>query len=117
MQTLSLEDEFKRIDGVPYIIDFYQNYTESDLEGSDNRMGISEIIDEIMNPKMIHVRQQNDKLCLENRQHSEEFWRLVNKTEKKAAKREKKWEKHHQKVSGRQAFKNFNRIYNDMIGG
>ncbi len=117
MQTLSLEDEFRRMDGIPYSIDFCQDFSTVTLENSDNRVCIPEIIEEITNPKLIDVRQQNNNLYLEERRRSEEFWTNFHKMEKKEAKREKKWKKHHKKVSTKQAFKNFNNIYKEMIGG
>lgn len=117
MQTLSLEDEFKRIDGVPYNIDFYHDFSTVTLENFNNRMCISEIFEEIMDPKTIDVRLEDDTLYLKDRQQSEDFWSLVDKEEKKEAKREKKWKKHHKKVSAKQAYKNLNRVYNELIGG
>ena len=117
MQTLSLEDEFRRMDGVVYNIDFYQDFTTVTLGDFDNGMCISEIVEEIMNPRVIDIRQEDNTLYLKNRQQSEDFWSLVDKKEKKEAKREKKWKKHHKKVSVKQARKNFNRIYKEMIGG
>ena len=117
MQTLSLEDEFKRIDGVPYNIDFYQDFSTVTLGDFDNGMCISEIVGEIINPKVIDIRQEDDTPYLISRQQSEDFWSLVDKEEKKEAKREKKWKKHHKKVSTKQARKNLNRIYKEMMGG
>lgn len=117
MQTLSLEDEIKRIDGVPYTIDFYQDLSKVALEDYDNRVCIPRIIKEIMNPKVIDVQQQSNNLSLENKQQSEDFWNLVDREMKKEAKREKKWKKHHKKVSAKQAYKNLNHVYKKMIRG
>lgn len=67
MQTFSLEDELKRMEGVPYIIDFYQDFSTDDLKNSDNMESIPEIINEIVNPKVIDIRRQNDYSCLEDK--------------------------------------------------
>lgn len=117
MQTLSLGDEFKRMDGIPYFIDFYQDFSIVTLGNSDNRVCIPEIIEEIINPKLIDVKQQNNNLYLEERRRSEEFWSNFHKMEKKEAKAEKKWKRHHKKVSTKQAIKNLNCVYKEMIGG
>lgn len=117
MQTLSLEDEIRRMDGVPYTIDFYQDFSTDILEEVDNMESIPKIIKEIMNPRLIDVRQQNNNVYLEERRRSEEFWSNLHKMEKKEAKRVKKWKKHHKKVSTKQALKNFNCIYKEMTGG
>ena len=116
MQTLSLEDEFRRMEGISYDIDFYQDFSTVTLENIDNRMCISEIVEEIMNPKVIDVRQESDTLCLITRQQNEDFWSLVDKEEKKEAKREKRWKKHHKKISTKQAEKNFMRVYKELMG-
>lgn len=96
MQTLTLEDEFRRMDGVPYIIDFYQDFSTVTLENSENRICIpeiiEEIIEEIMNPRMIDVQQQSYNPSLEERRQSQEFWNCIAKAEKKERKREKKVE-------------------------
>lgn len=117
MQILSLEDELKRIDGVPYAIDFYQDFSTVVLENSENGICIPEIIEEIMNPRMINVQQQSYNPSLEERQRSMEFWDLVERERKKEIKAEKKWKKHHGKVSGKQACRNFECIYEELTGG
>lgn len=117
MQTLSLEDELRRMDGVIYTIDFYQDFSNTILGNSDNKACIPEIIEEIINPKVIDVRQQNAPLSLEDRQRSEDFWRHMNKTWSKEKKGEKKWKKHKQKVTVKQAINNLNYIYDEMMGG
>lgn len=117
MQTLSLEDEFRRIDGVPYTIDFYQDFSTVALENSKNGICIPEIIEEIMNPRMINVQQQSYNPSLEERQRSMKFWDLVERERKKEIKAEKKWKKHHGKVSDKQAIKNFNTVYGEIIRG
>lgn len=115
MQTLSLEDEFRRIDGVPYVIDFYQDFSKAAWGNSENKICIPEIIEEIMNPKAIDVQQKSDGPSLEERQQSENFWHLVDKEQKMDIKAKKKWEKHHRKVSDKQAIKNFKRVYREVV--
>lgn len=115
MQKLSLEEEFKRMDGVPYTIDFYQDFSRAILGNADNKMCIPEIVEEIINPNVIDVGQQNDPLCLENRQRSEEFWGHVSKMWSKEKKREKKWKKYKRKVTAKQAIDNFNYIYDEIM--
>lgn len=117
MQTLTLEDEFKRIDGVPYMIDFYQDFSTDALENSGNGICIPEIIEGIMNPRMINVQQQSYNPSLEERLRSMEFLDLVERERKKEIKAEKKWKKHHRKVSGKQAIKNFNTVYEEIMRG
>lgn len=115
MQTLSLEDEFRRMDGVPYTIDFYWDFSTAVLGNPDNKMCVQEIVEEIMNPKVIDVGRQSDTLCLEDRRQDEEFWRGMDKMIKKEARREKKWKKHNKKVTAKQAYKNFKHVYKEIM--
>lgn len=96
MQTTSLEEAIKLIDGVPYNIDFFQNFSTVRIDGRPiENVPVDEIIESILNPESetIAYAAYDNTPSWESYQRDQEFWEAVDKFEKKERKREKKWKK------------------------
>lgn len=115
MQTLSLEEEIEKMDGIPYIIDFYQDLSTIFTDGLHTEMSITEVVEEIMNPSIIMpISSYHDSW--EEQKKNIEFWENFDKAMEKERKAEAKWRKHHKKISAKQACRNFERIYEEFGG-
>ncbi len=116
MQTLSLEEVIEKMDGIPFCIDFYQDFSSIFTENPNEKMCISEIVEYIMNPPVV-TPVQSYHGSLEERKRSIEFWEEHEKMMKKERKAEEKWRKKHKKISGKQAYKNLKRVRKEIMRG
>lgn len=97
-QTLSLEDEVRLLDGVPYDIDFSDGVALTDVSATD-------IIEAILSPPKVPVLSE-----IVAQSYSEIDWDAIDKKVKKDRKHEKKWVKEHKKISPQEALKNLNNL-------
>lgn len=96
MQTISLEDEIKLIDGVAYDINFFQNFSARRIDGCPiEDIPVIDIIESILNPKTETVicAAYDNTPSWESYQRSQRLWEAVDKHNKEERKREKKWKK------------------------
>lgn len=100
MQTNSLEDEIKLMDGILYHIDFYQDFSDICIDEQPiENISVSDIIESILNP------ETEIKTCVvcdetpswESYQRKQKIWEAVDKFAKKERDREKKWKKDRKK--------------------
>ncbi len=96
MQTISWEDEINLIDGIPYNIDFYQDFSTIYLnEELLIKMSIASIIEFINNHKTeIEVSDVHKPIAFSYNSYHEslEFWKIVDKFTKKEKKLAIEWE-------------------------
>ena len=101
MQTVSWEDEIKLCDGIPYDIDFAQDFSTIYLDGqllAD--MPFTSIIEATSNHQTVDeiFDARNHVPCTaESYRRSRELWEQVDKFTKDERKREIKWEKNRKK--------------------
>lgn len=106
MQKISLEEEFKLIDGILYDIDFTQDFSEIYWNGNLlSDISIPDIIDTVVHPK--------ETLCYdsyigEDRRNIQEFWAYIDKVRKMERRKEEKWKKKRAK-NQKEALRNFER--------
>lgn len=96
MQTASLEEAIKLIDGVPYNIDFFQNFSTVCIDGRPiENIPVGEIIESILNSESetITYAAYDNTPSWESYQREQDFWEAVDKFEKKERKRDRKWKK------------------------
>lgn len=105
-QTLSLEDELRLFDSVPYDIDFSREHPFKIWAGETLRdMPAADVMVAILSlPKVPALPAGTAQNC------SEIDWDAIDKEMKKERKREKKWVKNHEKVSTQEAIKNFDNL-------
>jgi hypothetical protein len=95
MQTISLGEEIELIDGIPYDIDFYQDFSDICL----NRQQITDMpvaaIIEFLNNNGVKTFDCNVPMGYmgEEYESSRVFWEALDKYEKEERKRKKKWKK------------------------
>ncbi len=119
MQTVSLEEEIKLMDGILYDINFCQDI----LNVCVNRRSIeeapaSEIIGAILKSFTDVSTADDDIIPTNSYQQSQEFWRAIDKQIRKEQKMERKWKKRkgHPK-SAREAEENFECIVENLLRG
>ena len=117
MQTISLEDEIKLIDGIPYDIDFFQDFSNMYQTGrSIEDIPVEEIIDTLIN-------FQNDAVVTyiptaEDYRKSEMFWEDFDEYCEIERKEMRKWKKRKGKPKDiKEAEKNFNDIVDRLLKG
>jgi hypothetical protein len=95
MQTILLDDEIKLIDGIPYNIDFYQDFSTIRLDGHPiTDMPIASIIKAINSPKVeSKVYDAHVTYSAKGYQHSQEFGKQVDKFTEQEKTLEKEWKK------------------------
>lgn len=120
MQRVSLDQEVELWSGIPYNINFYQDFSTQYLDGwRIVETPVSEIIqaivispDEIPEHSDVGYPSRGDYL------KSQELWDYLEKQEKKNRKREKKYRKKHPKPKNiREAEQNFEHIVDDIMRG
>ena len=85
MQTISLDEEIKLIDGVVFDINFFQDFSQAKID---------EIVAEVKKPDEDYDRNDINYICsTRNYQDSKVFWENFERQYKKEKKREKKWRK------------------------
>jgi len=95
MQKVSLEDEMQLIDGIPFDIDFYQDFSKVFLNGQAiTDMPISEIVASIASvPGTENVPVPYDKNNYDSGLTKWEFREILEEYEKENRKAELKWKK------------------------
>lgn len=94
MQTTSWADEMKLMDGVPYLIDFFQDFSAMLRDGEPALIVDARIVRQPVEKTV------NAYVLTEERQRTLEFFEQVDKYAKQERKREEKWKKK-QKRDGR----------------
>ena len=94
MQTTYWEDEMKLIDGVPYMIDFFQDFSSLQKNGEPALIVHGRVI---VQPVEKTVETYS---ALEERRRTSELFKQADKIVKKEQKQEEKW-KRKQKRDGR----------------
>ena len=117
MQTISLEEEFCLIDGIPYDINFFQDFSNVYQTGrSIEDIPIEEIIDTL-------ITFQNDAAVTyiptaEDYRKSEMLWEEFDEYCEKERREIRKWEKRKGKPKSiKEAEKNFNDIVDKLLKG
>lgn len=112
MQTLSLDEEIRLIEGIPYNLDLFQDFSVRQLNGKTiqdiSSQDLCMMVDEIENDiKVIHVVDQ------ESGELSEKERMLVRKAMKEETSIAQ-WEAKHDKKSGKKAIKKLNKVLRDL---
>lgn len=115
MQTISLEEELKLIAGVPYDIDFLQdfstiylnNFPITDISVTD----IIEFVGEFQDGFNSYVPTAKDYPC------DQRFWEKADKYMRKERKREEKWKARKKPKSIEEAEANLDRIVDEILKG
>ena len=117
MQTISLEDEIKLIDGIPYDIDFFQNFSNVYQTGHPiEDIPVEEIIDTLINSP----NNEADAYIptAEDYRKSEMLWEEFDEYCEKERREIRKWEKRKGKPKSiKEAEKNFNDIVDGLLKG
>ena len=119
MQTVSLEEEIELMDGIPYGINFCDDFSEYYVyERPIEEVPIPEIIEAILKESRDASPTDNDIFTTSNYQQSQKFWNQMEKQSQKDYKKEKKRKKrkgHPRSV--KEAQKNFDRIVDELMKG
>ena len=118
MQTVSLDQEIKLWDGIPYDINFFQDFSALSLEGVQlSSISVSAIIEAI--PLLSDEVLEYPVTAYpsgERHRTSTELWESVEKYEKDERKREKKWEKQHPRPKNiKEAERNFDCVVDKLM--
>lgn len=119
MQTVSLEEEIELMDGIPYGINFWDDFSDYYVHDCPiEEVPIPEIIEAILKESRDASPTNNDIFPTSSYQQSQEFWNQMEKQSQKERKKEKKWKKRkgHPK-SVKEAQKNFDRIVDELMKG
>ena len=97
MQSISLDEEIELIEGIPYDIDFYQDFSAVCLNGQPiSDMTVASIIEFLDNPKSA-VQKFHDNSCVgysaEEYRQNQEFCEWFAEYEKDKEKEKAKWKK------------------------
>lgn len=87
MQTTSWEDEMKLMDGVPYVIDFFQDFSDMLKDGEPAQIVDARIVIQSM------AKNVNTYASLKERQRTLELFKQADRYVRKERKREEKWER------------------------
>lgn len=119
MQTASLEEEFELMDGIPYGINFCDDFSGCYVYGRPiEEFSVPEIIEAIFKGPKDASPTNNDIFPTSSYRQSQEFWNQMEKQFKKERKMEKKWKKRKGRPkSKKEALKNYNRIVDKLMKG
>ena len=97
MQTISLDEEIELIEGIPYDIDFDQDFSAICLNGQPiTDMPVASIIGFLNNPKSgVQILDGSIPIHCTGEEYRcrQDFWEHFAKWEKKEKRREEKWKK------------------------
>lgn len=113
MQTLSLDEEIRLIEGIPYNLDLFQDFSVRQLNGKTiqdiSSQDLCMMVDEIENDiKAIHVVNQ-EPTELDDRERMQ-----VRKALAKSPSSMIRWEEKHNKKSGKKAIKKLEKVRRDL---
>ncbi len=123
MQTLSLGQEINLMDGIPYNIDFFQDFSKPRLDGwritTIPAPTLIEAIDIPISKAAIlpagNIPQETDESSSYNRRQM--FWDEIEEHEKEDRRRAKKWRKKHPKPKNqKEADEKFLRVVAEITG-
>jgi len=93
-QTISWDEEIKLIDGILFDIDFDQDFSAVYLNSQPiTDIPATSIIEFLSNPKSGSQKFDGNTPIRYAVKEDEDFWKMVDKYEKKEKKLEKKWKK------------------------
>lgn len=108
-QTISLAECFNLIDGVPYDINFFQDFSNARFNGrvlTDYTM--HEFLMDFLNPLSVSVPPPSPYPSFKGQEYMRQLCADIEKQEKKERKRAKKWRKKRPKPkNGKEAWRNF----------
>lgn len=112
MQTITLEEEIKLMDGVPYYFDFYQDFSCIALNGEPIQdVSTLNLVELISEPKRENTSTVVDYCPHEvDYQLREQLW----KAQKKYVKEERAWKKHNKKIGAKKSYKNLKCALKDL---
>ena len=108
MQKISLEEEFRLIDGIAYDIDIYQDFSTTFWEGKLlNDLPVADIMYAILQSEATYSHGNYSR---DAGQKSQKIWDLIDESIKKEQRAQKKWEKRDRKPQNqKEAVENFKR--------
>lgn len=113
MQTITLEEEIKLMDGVPYYFDFYQDFSCITLNGKQAQdvfpLNLLELINETERENTVTV-VNNDCSYEMDYQTREQLWKAA----EEYVEEERAWKKHNKKIGAKKAYKNLKRALKDL---
>lgn len=115
-QIISWDQETKLWDGVPFDINFSQDFSVACIDGRAlTGIPMDEVFRALLNPLSAPALSPVLPLSFEEQERSRMFWADIEKQEKKERKRKLKWKRKHPKPSSpEEAEENFDRILNDL---
>ena len=118
-QTLSLEEEFRLIEGVPYELDIFQNFSGLYLNGN--------AIQDISTSDLCKLLEGTENTVMADsvntRRFEAEDYQLHLRVQEamdreiRASRKERRWEKKKDKISGKKAAKKLDEVLRDFFGG
>lgn len=115
-QTLSLDEEIRLTEGIPYNLDFFQNFSVRQINGQTiediSSLALWMMVDELeYGIKVIHLVNQ-EPTELDDRERMQ-----VRKALAKSPSSMIRWEEKHNKISGKKAAKKLEKVLRDLGGG
>ena len=113
MQTITLEEEIKLMDGVPYYFDFYQDFSCITLNGKQAQDVLALNLLELIN----ETERENTVTVVDNDCSYEVDYQLREQLLKAAEnqiKEERAWKEHNKKIGAKKAYKNWKRAVKDL---
>lgn len=104
MQPLSLEDELKKFDEIPYDIDFSKDYSTAFFEVLSDAPP-SQIMEDILSPPEVPALPASTE-----QSYPTIDWDAIDKATRKEKKREKRWKRRHKKIKPKKAIKNIENL-------
>lgn len=112
-QTLSLDEEMRLIEGIPYNLDFFQDFSVRQLSGKTiediSSLDLWMMIDEIENGMKVIRAVDQKSTELDDRERM-----LVRKALAKSSSSMIRWEEKHNKISGKKAAKKLEKVLRDL---
>ena len=115
-QTLSLEEEFRLIEGVPYDLDIFQNFSGLYLNGNT--------IQDISTSYLCKLLEGTENTVMADsvntRRFEAEDYQLHLRVQEamdreiRASRKERRWEEKKDKISGKKAIKKLNKVLRDL---
>ncbi len=116
MQTLSLEEEFSLLQGIPYDLDIFSDFSAWQLKGS----GIQDVSTSDLCRMLVETENTVEANAIDSQPTTEISYQeslQIQKAIKKALKESREediWEEKHNKIDGKKAIKNWKRAVRSL---